>query len=201
MGWLLQGSSQCRQHLLDFGHMSLAASSNTLAEHVAKRGTPLPPLGLIDVGVSGGINPAWRLWGERLSALGIDAIENEVSRLTAAETNCGIHYVAARVGAPAGSSAVSPPARSNYALHRSAAYLATAALAAGKSDFAALWRDTVGMETPPTEASYVNVADPMRDPFYAYYARRFAQSQTPRMTDRVSTIDELVSEVTHAAAS
>lgn len=175
--------------------MSLAASSNSLAEHVAKRGTPLPPLGLIDVGVSGGINPAWRLWGEKLSALGIDAIENEVSRLAAAETNHGIHYVAARVGAPAGSSAVSPPVRSNYTLHRSAAYLATAALAAGQSDFAALWRDTVGMRAPPAEASYANIVDPMQDPFHAYYARRFAQAQTPRVTDRVSTVDELVSEL------
>jgi FkbM family methyltransferase len=194
MGWLLQGSSQGRQHLLGFDHMTLATSSNTLAEFLVKRGIPLPPLGLIDVGVSGGINPAWRLWGEKLSALGIDAIENEISRLTAAEKCRGIRYVAARVGGPAGSSAVSLPTRSNYALHRSAAYLATAALATGTSDFAALWRDTVGMETPPAEAGYTNVADPMRDPFYAYYARRFTQAQTPRMTDRASTVDMIVAE-------
>jgi FkbM family methyltransferase len=174
--------------------MTLAAPSNTLAEHLAQRGASLPSLGLVDVGVSGGINPAWRLWGEKLSALGIDAIENEVSRLAAIETNRGIHYVAARVGAPAGSSAAQAPTRSNYALHRSTAYLATAALAAGNADFAALWRQTVGMETPPAEASYANIHDPMRDPFYSYYARRFAQSLAPRMTDRIATVDGLVSE-------
>jgi FkbM family methyltransferase len=177
-----------------FGHMALADSTNTLAEHVTKRGIPLPPLGLIDVGVSGGINPAWRLWGEKLFALGIDAIESEVNRLAAAETKRGIQYVAARVGAPAGSAAAMPPTRSNYVLHRSAAYLATAALAARKADFATLWRQTIGMETPPAEASYANIPDPMRDPFYSYYARRFAQSQAPRMTDRIATVDGLVSE-------
>jgi len=50
---------------------------------------------LLDIGCSGGIDPRWRVFGARLKALGIDASKAECARLTAAESNAGIEYVAA----------------------------------------------------------------------------------------------------------
>lgn len=147
-----------------------------------------PPVMLIDVGCSGGLNPAWRAWGARLAALGIDVLTDEIDRLTASETNPQISYVAARAGAQDGQ----VPARSNYSLHRSQGYLATAALANRSCrDFLELWRRTVNGKTVPTEANYSNLVDPMADPFYAFYARRFSNVMSPRTTDRWATIDEL----------
>jgi hypothetical protein len=40
----------------------------------------IPPLHVLDVGVSGGINPVWRHWGDRLSAVGFDMIGAEIRR-------------------------------------------------------------------------------------------------------------------------
>jgi len=47
---------------------------------------------------------------------------------------------------------------------------------------------------PPLEANYSNVKDPMSDPFFGYYARRFAREEAPRVTERVATLDALLSE-------
>ncbi|MBM3647011.1 MAG: FkbM family methyltransferase [Alphaproteobacteria bacterium] len=50
---------------------------------------------LVDVGCSGGIDPIWRAFEPRLAALGIDASETECRRLSAAERNPDVCYVAA----------------------------------------------------------------------------------------------------------
>jgi hypothetical protein len=50
---------------------------------------------LLDIGCSGGIDARWRVFGERLKALGIDASQAECARLKAEETNAGVEYLAA----------------------------------------------------------------------------------------------------------
>src|SRR5690348_5844799 len=52
---------------------------------------------LVDVGCSGGIDPVWRVFGDRLRAVGFDASVGECDRLTAEETNPDIRYIAAFV--------------------------------------------------------------------------------------------------------
>ena len=54
----------------------------------------------VDVGCSGGIDPAWRVFGERLRAVAFDASVDECDRLTAAEDNPNIKYIAGFVGLP-----------------------------------------------------------------------------------------------------
>jgi hypothetical protein len=49
---------------------------------------------LLDIGCSGGIDPAFRQFGKRLRALAVDASVAECERLQKAETNPGIEYVA-----------------------------------------------------------------------------------------------------------
>lgn len=53
---------------------------------------------LIDVGCSGGIDPAWRALGERLQAIGFDPSIQEVERLRGLETSPRIVYEAIFVG-------------------------------------------------------------------------------------------------------
>ena len=52
---------------------------------------------LLDIGCSGGLDPAWRAFEPRLQALGIDASETECRRLAERERNPGVAYVAAYV--------------------------------------------------------------------------------------------------------
>ncbi len=52
---------------------------------------------LLDIGCSGGLDPKWRAFGDRLKALGIDASESECRRLAAEEKNPDVAYVAAFV--------------------------------------------------------------------------------------------------------
>jgi len=52
---------------------------------------------LLDIGCSGGIDPRWRVFGERLKVLAIDASTAECARLGKAETSPGIEYIAAFV--------------------------------------------------------------------------------------------------------
>jgi len=52
----------------------------------------------IDVGCSGGIDPVWRLFGDRLRAVAFDASVDECERLTRAETHPDIKYIAGFVG-------------------------------------------------------------------------------------------------------
>jgi hypothetical protein len=53
---------------------------------------------LLDIGCSGGIDPAFRAFGDRLRGLAIDASVAECERLQKAETHAGIEYVAAFAG-------------------------------------------------------------------------------------------------------
>lgn len=52
----------------------------------------------IDVGCSGGIDPAWRIFGDRLRVLAFDASVDECERLTAAEAHPDIKYLPGFVG-------------------------------------------------------------------------------------------------------
>lgn len=52
---------------------------------------------LLDLGCSGGIDPQWRVFGERLQALGIDASASECRRLVGIEQHPNVHYRAAFV--------------------------------------------------------------------------------------------------------
>src|SRR4051794_23951278 len=54
----------------------------------------------VDVGCSGGIDPVWRIFGDRLRAVGIDASAEECERLTREEAHPDIKYVGAFVGLP-----------------------------------------------------------------------------------------------------
>jgi len=56
--------------------------------------------GLLDIGCSGGIDPRWRAFGKTLRALAIDASVVECERLTKAETNPEVEYLAAFVADP-----------------------------------------------------------------------------------------------------
>ncbi|TAJ89335.1 FkbM family methyltransferase [Reyranella sp.] len=53
---------------------------------------------LIDVGCSGGIDPAWRVFGPRLRAIAFDASLDECERLTREETHANIKYIGGFVG-------------------------------------------------------------------------------------------------------
>lgn len=154
---------------------------------------------LVDVGVSGGLHPAWRRWDNRLNAIGVDVLIDEVERLSADETNPNIKYLSARLASPLANE--TNPHLTNYSLHRSQPYLATAVLTGmGRSQTLEAFRDLQrnlanGIATePPLEANYANVTDPMADPFFGYYARRFARKEAPRITERVATLDTLLSE-------
>jgi hypothetical protein len=52
---------------------------------------------LLDLGCSGGIDPQWRVFSERLRALGIDASASECRRLVGIEQHPNVHYRAAFV--------------------------------------------------------------------------------------------------------
>lgn len=55
---------------------------------------------LADIGCSGGIDPVWREFGDRFSAVGFDASISECRRLAAEETNPGVRYVSGFVDIP-----------------------------------------------------------------------------------------------------
>ena len=52
----------------------------------------------VDVGCSGGIDPAWRVFGERLRVLAFDASVDECERLTSAESHPDVKYMPGFVG-------------------------------------------------------------------------------------------------------
>lgn len=56
---------------------------------------------LVDIGCSGGIEPAWRVFGDRLAAIGFDASIDECERLTREEKHPNIQYVAGFASLPA----------------------------------------------------------------------------------------------------
>lgn len=53
---------------------------------------------LVDIGCSGGIDPAWRSFEPRLRAIGVDPNEAECRRLTQQERNPEVNYLPAFVG-------------------------------------------------------------------------------------------------------
>lgn len=52
---------------------------------------------MVDIGCSGGLEPRWRAFGDRLRAIGIDASASECERLASVETNPDVSYIAAFV--------------------------------------------------------------------------------------------------------
>jgi hypothetical protein len=56
---------------------------------------------VLDIGCSGGIHPAWRVFGERLRAYAFDPNIEEVERLRERETHPGVTYVPRFAGLPA----------------------------------------------------------------------------------------------------
>jgi hypothetical protein len=71
----------------------------------------VPALTLLDVGCSGGLDPAWRAFGDKLAAYGFDPAIAEIERLRAAETRPLVKYVPAFVGLP-----IDHPMRPRYQL-------------------------------------------------------------------------------------
>lgn len=55
---------------------------------------------LIDIGCSGGIDPVWRIFGDRLRAIALDASVDECERLEREEVHPNIRYIAGFVGLP-----------------------------------------------------------------------------------------------------
>jgi Methyltransferase FkbM domain len=73
-------------------------ASGLLAEHVITRQLWGPSsFFLLDVGCSGGLERLWRVFGDRLRAIGFDPLKAEVERLNDAETREQVSYVAASV--------------------------------------------------------------------------------------------------------
>lgn len=66
---------------------------------------------LIDVGVSGGLDQYWRLWGTALHAVGFDPLVREIERLRAVETSPNISYETAFVICPSYDRFFSPAER------------------------------------------------------------------------------------------
>jgi len=54
----------------------------------------------IDVGCSGGIDPVWRIFGDRLRAVAFDASVEECERLSREETHPDVSYIGGFVGLP-----------------------------------------------------------------------------------------------------
>lgn len=55
---------------------------------------------VIDIGCAGGLADGWRVFGDRLAAVGIDGAAAEIDRLVALETNPQVRYRAGLVGLP-----------------------------------------------------------------------------------------------------
>jgi hypothetical protein len=183
--------------------MFAPASDNDVLSTLTRLGFSIPTLFLVDVGVSGGIHQVWRRWGDRLNAIGIDVLVEEINRLRAAEQAPNVRYEAAKV--IGGETGAATSNRTNYALHRSAAYMGTMALAASRKAAAQIdeqwfrkqWADTVlgDQQRHPTEANFSNVPTPLSDPFYGHYQRLFEQSlgvSTPHWSQECATLDQIV---------
>jgi hypothetical protein len=79
--------------------MTNLVTNSAITGHVARR-LGREVFTLLDVGCSGGIHPSWRVFGNRLRAIGFDPNIEEVERLRARETSSGVSYEAAFVGVP-----------------------------------------------------------------------------------------------------
>ncbi len=79
--------------------MTHLITNDTVARHIAEM-LRRESFTLLDIGCSGGIHPAWRVFEERLRAVGFDPNIEEVERLRAKESLRGVSYEAAFVGVP-----------------------------------------------------------------------------------------------------
>ncbi|MEM9684516.1 MAG: FkbM family methyltransferase, partial [Pseudomonadota bacterium] len=160
------------------------------------RGNVVPRLFLVDVGVSGGINPVWRHWGDGLSVTGFDMIGSEIARLTAAEDNPGISYRHARVATadPLGILARPPrETRSNYAVHRSSGYLATVILEDREhAPFGEVWARTVREPNPPATAAFANLTDREADPYIDYFSKLFSRGEELDLATERTALDAVI---------
>lgn len=77
----------------------LTAMSTPFAELVAAS-LKAERFTLVDIGCSGGIEPAWRVFGDRFRAIGFDASVDECRSLAAAETHPGVSYIPGFVDLP-----------------------------------------------------------------------------------------------------
>ncbi|MDI1248196.1 MAG: FkbM family methyltransferase [Lacunisphaera sp.] len=81
--------------------MEFASPESHFTADVVQRGLlRAAPFQLMDVGCSGGIAPAWRVYEPDLRALGIDPVVTECARLSSLEKNPQIRYQPAFVGLP-----------------------------------------------------------------------------------------------------
>ncbi len=76
---------------------AMAAPPMSFAAY-AVRGLSSEKFFLVDLGCAGGIAPAWRVFGDRLGALALDASVDECRRLASAEANPAVEYLAAFAG-------------------------------------------------------------------------------------------------------
>jgi hypothetical protein len=81
--------------------MALIQQSNTLAELYTALKHP-SVFSVVDVGCSHGINPAFKMLGHKLKALGIDASVDEVERLRKEDDVPGLLYIDGLIGLPEG---------------------------------------------------------------------------------------------------
>ena len=78
----------------------LAAMSTPFADLVASS-LKAERFTLVDIGCSGGLEPAWRVFGERFRAVGFDASVDECRALAARETHPDVKYIPGFVDLPA----------------------------------------------------------------------------------------------------
>ena len=98
----------------DFGRYLCRPMSTAFAAFVAGS-LKFERFTFIDVGCSGGIDPAWRVFGDRLRVVAFDASVDECERLTANETHPDIKYIAGFVGLqPAHPFAVQAAGKARY---------------------------------------------------------------------------------------
>ena len=66
--------------------MAFVEEYDFLVEKAESLGISIPPLHLIDVGVSGGIHERWHLWNNKLQVDGFDILSSEIQRLKSTST-------------------------------------------------------------------------------------------------------------------
>jgi hypothetical protein len=79
--------------------MEMLGNRGAFAEFIAKS-LKDEDFVLVDVGCGGGIDGTWRVFGERLAAIGFDPNIDEVERLQAAEPSKKVNFKAAFIGVP-----------------------------------------------------------------------------------------------------
>jgi len=157
-------------------------------------GQILPVFSLIDVGVSAGIYPIWRKWGDKLRAVGFDPSTHEIEALREEETNPYVTYECTKVTGPRPASGIASPPQTTYPLHRTSAYAAAEILE--NCSQGRWWKNP---KRGPTDAAFTDCPDPNQDPFYRHHARRMNRGQHPLLTSRQLTLDDYFGPEARAA--